>query len=101
MSPDARFQTIIALLTLVFAVMASLLGFVVRVSMRWTRTEDKLGTLVDEVRELIIRKDKDHEAIRTDVAEREARGNQAHAALGDRLTYLERRELEQRRRQDG
>lgn len=101
MSADARFQTIIALLTLVFAVMSALLAFVARVSIRWTRTEDKLGTLVGEVRELIERKDKDHEAIRADVRERQARADQARKDLGERLTYLERRELDQRRKADG
>jgi hypothetical protein len=95
-----RFTVIISLLGLVFVVMTALLGFVVKVTVRWTRTEDKLGALVTEVRKLIIRKDADHERIRSDVRDKEARADVEHRDMRERLTWLERRELAQRREND-
>lgn len=101
MTPSERFQLLLGALTLIFMVMAGLLGFIIRITVQWTRTQGKLGTLVDEVRELIIRKDKDHEAIRNEVAGKQAAGDRVHDEFRERLTWLERRELDQRRRADG
>jgi hypothetical protein len=91
MSTGERFSITISLLTLLFLVMSALLGYIIRVTRSFTRAEDRLGDLVDDVRELIVRKDADHERIRADVGERERRGEQVHRDLGDRLTYLEQR----------
>ncbi len=100
MTAGERFTIIISLLTLVIAVMSALLGYVIKITSRWTQTEDKLSMLVDDVKEMIIRKDRDHEQIRLDVREKEARGEQVHRDLSERLTYVERQELARRRRQD-
>jgi hypothetical protein len=48
----------------------------------WDATNSELAALVGDVKELVVRKDKDHDEFR------------------ERLTWLERRELAQRRKED-
>jgi uncharacterized protein Yka (UPF0111/DUF47 family) len=100
MTSGERFGLIISLLGLIFATLTALLGFIIKITRRWTQTEDKLGTLISEVSELIIRKDADHESIRAEVDKKEQRGDVIHRDLSERLTWLERRELSERRRKD-
>jgi hypothetical protein len=56
------------------------LGWLIRLSLRalvkWTQTEDRLGQVVEDLNKLVEWKDRDH------------------AEIKERLTYLERTELE-------
>ncbi len=100
MSTGERFGLIISFLGLIFAVMTALLTYVVKGVAKWTRTDDKIVELISDVEALIIRKDKDHELIRADLEDRQKRGDAVHGEIRERLTYLERRELYQRRKED-
>lgn len=99
MTSDQKFTLLISGLGLIFLVMTAILGMIVKATMKWTKTEDTLTNLVDDVRELIVRKDQDHAAIRREVAEKQAAGDRTHDEFRERLTWLERRELDQRRKE--
>lgn len=100
MTPAERFTITLTILGMLAALLSTVLTVVIRATVKWTRTEDKLSTLVDEVRELIVRKDTDHEALRGEARDRQARADREHVDMRERLTYLERRELAQRREAD-
>jgi hypothetical protein len=95
-----RFTVIIAALGLLFTVMSTLLVFIIRITSKWTSTRKDLAALVREVHDLVVLKDRDHEAIRRDVAERQAAGDRVHDQISERLTWLERLELTMRRNAD-
>lgn len=76
MSADQRFGLIIALLTLLFAVLSAALGLLVRAAVRWTKVEDRLADMTQDLTRHIEQSDQVH---------REDR-----AATNARLTYLER-----------
>lgn len=58
-SPD----WIVAVLTVFSVLLIPALIILIRGAIKWTRTEDKLGFLVDEVRKLVADKDKVHAEI--------------------------------------
>lgn len=43
---------LIPALTLIFLMVSTMLGILIRVVMKWTRTEDRLADLTDDVRKL-------------------------------------------------
>lgn len=100
MTPAERFTITLTILGMLTALLSTVLTVVIRATVKWTRTEDKLSTLVDEVRELIVNKDADHERLRSEARDRQARADREHVDMRERLTYLERRELAQRREAD-
>lgn len=53
MTPDERFSLTLTAIGLVFAVMCTALGLIVRITSKWTRVEDRLETLVDRVGEIV------------------------------------------------
>ena len=58
-SPD----WIVAVLTVFSVLLIPALVILIRGAVKWTRTEDKLGFLVDDVRKLVADKDKVHAEI--------------------------------------
>jgi hypothetical protein len=74
MTPDQRFSLIIAVLSLLFVVLTAILGLMVKVIVRFTRAEDKIVDMADDMRSLVADKDR------------------AHDAINQRLTWLERRQ---------
>jgi len=58
-SPD----WIIVILSIFSVLLTPILVILVRGAVKWTRTEDKLGMLVDDVRQLVADKDKVHAEI--------------------------------------
>ena len=91
MSPDQRFALIISLLSLVFVVMSTILAFVVKTAMTWGRSSQQLKTMVDDLGEI---KDQFKDEISKVIANKE----REHSEIKERLTYLERKELNERRR---
>ena len=57
MTPADWIAAAVAALTVVIV---PILVLLIRGAIKWTRTEDKLGTLIDTMKELIIDKDKVH-----------------------------------------
>jgi len=53
----------LVLLSVLSVLIIPALVILVRGAVKWTRTEDKLSTLVDDVRELVEQKDKVHAAM--------------------------------------
>jgi len=90
---DQRFSVLIATLGLIFVVMSAILGFVVKVSMTWGKTTEQLQNVVTDLGEL-----KDEFA--HDVSEVILAKERDHTEIRERLTFLERRELNQRRKSD-
>lgn len=82
MSTDQRFAIIISLLSLVFVVMSAFLALLVKLVRRWTQTEDNLNNLVDDVKELVIDKEKTH-------SEMLATMREDRDAINKRLRWLE------------
>lgn len=80
MSPDARLGLI---LTVISVIGVPTLAFVVRATIKWTRVEDRLGHLVDDVGDLVRDKDRAHAEILNQMRE-------DRKATNDRLTWLER-----------
>jgi hypothetical protein len=60
MSAEARFGILISALSLLFTILVILLGFIIRITRKWTQTEDRLDNLIGDVKELIVDKDKTH-----------------------------------------
>jgi hypothetical protein len=60
MTTEARFTILISAMSLIFVIMVALLGAVVRVTSKWTRTEDKLDVVLKSIERLIQDKDKTH-----------------------------------------
>jgi hypothetical protein len=60
MTPSERFAAIIAALTLVFLVMTTGLGLIVRITMRWAKIESNLQSITEKVSELVDGKRTDH-----------------------------------------
>jgi len=58
-SPD----WVVAILTVFSVLLTPILVILIRGAVKWTRTEDKLGMLVDDVRQLVADKDKVHAEI--------------------------------------
>lgn len=82
MTADQRFTIIILILSLVFTIMVAVLGAIIRVTQKWTRTEDRLNNLIEDVKELIEDKDKTHTEMLTSMRE-------DRAATDRRLRWLE------------
>lgn len=82
MTADQRFTILILAISLVFTIMVAVLGAIIRVTQKWTRTEDKLNGLIEDVKELIKDKDKTH----TDII---ATMRDDRAATDRRLRWLE------------
>ena len=93
MTADERFSLIIAALGLIFVVMSSILGFVIKASMSWGKTTEQLQNVVADLREL--KDDFGNKLDDLDVSK-----TRDHAEIRERLTFLERRELNQRRQKD-
>jgi hypothetical protein len=72
MNAADRFQILLSAIGLVFAVFSWGLAVLLRMATRWTRTEDRLADIADDVRQFM-----------TQQAERDRKTD-------DRLTWLER-----------
>lgn len=84
MTAADRFTITISLISLIFTVMCILLGVLIRLVVRFTRTEDKLNEVVADVEKLVADKDKVHAAMLSQMADDRAANNQ-------RLRWLEER----------
>jgi hypothetical protein len=93
MSATDRFTILIAGLGLVFTVMSAILAVVVKAAMNWGKNTEQLGSVVSDLSEL---KDDFADKIGEVIKNKE----QEHGEIKERLTYLERRELDQRRSHD-
>lgn len=82
MTADQRFGLIIAALTLVFTVMAALLGVMIRAVIKFTRVEDRQESLLTRVDQLVKDKDAAHQQIQEQI-------NADRAATDRRLRWLE------------
>jgi hypothetical protein len=67
-----RFQILLGAISLVFLVFSTGLGVLLRMATRWTRTEDRLADIADDVRQFMAQQ-----------AERDRQTN-------ERITWLER-----------
>lgn len=72
MTADQRFTLTIAILTLIFLVLSALLGVMVRVVVKFTRAEDNISAIGEDLRELVEEKRREHHR------------------FDERLTWLER-----------
>jgi hypothetical protein len=79
MTPDQRFALILSAIGIVFI---PTLAFIVRATIKWTRVEDKLSELVDDMRKLVEDKEKTHTDMIRQMAEDRSATNQ-------RLRWLE------------
>lgn len=59
------------------------LGLLIRITRKWTRVEDRLETLTEDVRELVEQKEDAHKKLYEEMRE-------DRKATNERLTYLER-----------
>lgn len=57
------FDWLIGALSVISVLLLPTLVLMIRGAVKWTRTEDRLATLVDDVRELISDKDRTHQEI--------------------------------------
>ena len=76
MTSGDRFGVLLAFLTAALAGMGWLIRLLLRALVKWTQTEDRLAQVVEDLDKLVAWKDRDH------------------AEIKERLTYLERTELE-------
>jgi len=90
---DQRFALLISALGLIFVVMSAILGFVVKAALDWGKNTEQLKNVVADLGEL-----KDDFAVK--VGDVIAVKERDHTEIRERLTYLERRELAQRRKND-
>jgi hypothetical protein len=85
MTTDQKFSVLVTILTVGLSAVLAAVGWAIRQLgqglVRWTRTEDKLGEVVSDLHELVADKKAEHAEIR------------------ERLTFLERSELETLRRE--
>jgi hypothetical protein len=86
----SQFEWIVAALTVFSVLLIPALAILLRGAIKWTRTEDKLSTLVDDVRELITDKDKVHAEMLKQMAD-------DRMATDRRLRFLEEFWMEQGR----
>lgn len=56
-------EVLIALAALIFTVLSTLLAVLIRSVQKQTRTEDRVGELASDVKELVEQKDRTHEAM--------------------------------------
>lgn len=81
-----HFEVISVLLSLVAVLGLPAIAILIRGAIKWTRTEDKLGVLIRDVRELIDNKERVH-------TEMYAQMREDRAATDRRLRYLEERHM--------
>jgi hypothetical protein len=63
LSTDTRFSIITTLLVFVASTVIGLMTYIVKGATRMTRTEAKLSELVDDIKEMIVAKEKDHDRL--------------------------------------
>jgi len=85
-------EWVITGLSIISVLLIPVLVLMFRGAVKWTRTEDKLSVLIDDVRELINDKDKVHQEILEQM-------RQDREATNTRITYIERFWMEQGREQ--
>jgi hypothetical protein len=73
---------VIAFLSLLFLVLTTLLGVTVRATVKWTRSQDRIQMLADDMKELIVDKDKVHNEMLAQMRE-------DRSATDRRLRWLE------------
>lgn len=78
-----QFQTLVTIGGGIFTLLAALVGFIVRATMRWTRVELQLVQLGENIKKLVEDKDKTHREITNQMHEDRQANN-------ERLTWLER-----------
>ncbi len=93
MTTDQRFALLISVLGLIFVVMSGILGFVIKAAIDWGKNTEQLKNVVSDLGDL---KDDFAHKIGDVIAQKE----RDHTEIRERLTYLERRELAQRRKAD-
>ena len=76
MTSADRFGILLAFLAAALAGMGWLIRLSLRALVKWTQTEDRLASVVEDLDKLVAWKERDH------------------AEIKERLTYLERTELE-------
>lgn len=92
MTVDQRFGITIAALTLVFLVLSTIVGLLVKVIIRWTHIEDRMDAVAKDITDLVDDKDKVHREMINQMRE-------DRHATNERLTYLERSVWPKSRRQ--
>lgn len=78
-----QFQILVTIGGGIFTLLAALVGFIVRATMRWTRVELQLVQLGENIKKLVEDKDKTHREITNQMHEDRQANN-------ERLTWLER-----------
>jgi hypothetical protein len=58
-----HFEITSLFLSIIGIILIPVLGFLIRGAVKWTRTEDRLATLVDDVRELVNSSERVHTAM--------------------------------------
>jgi len=77
-----KFDWVIVLLTLTSVLLIPTIALVLRIVVKWTRTEAKLERIADDLKELVADKDKTHNEMLTTMRE-------DRAATDRRLRWLE------------
>lgn len=80
MTPDQRFTLTLFIISVICL---PTLAFVIRATVKWTRVEDKLDGIADDMARLVKDKDQVHQEIA-------AQMHEDRQATNERLTWLER-----------
>jgi hypothetical protein len=70
---DQRLTIILSALGLLFLVMSTGVGILVRLTVRWARIEDRLGVIADKIQDIVRDKDKDHDTLEHQISRVDSR----------------------------
>jgi hypothetical protein len=73
----------IALMSFLFMVVGACIGLIIRTTLKWGKIEGRLEAIASNLKDLVVEKDKTHEAMLKAMAE-------DRRATNERLTWLER-----------
>jgi hypothetical protein len=94
LTPDQRFTLLISSIGLVFLVLSAGLGLIIRITVKWTKVEDRLDNVSNSLAALVSDKDRVHRELadhmKADRQELTAQMAADRQATNDRLTWLER-----------
>lgn len=58
-----NWESVAVIISSIAVIMLPVFGFLYRITVKWTRVEDKLENVVDDVKELVVDKDRVHSEI--------------------------------------
>ncbi len=81
----SQFEWVIAALTVFSVLLLPALAVMVRGAVKWTRTEDKLGVLVERITELTADKDKVHSELLSQIRAARVAEDEVHKELLEQM----------------